>query len=111
MPATGCGESFSRIAQLRSTRLRRCTDTPRAYVEPVDRRTSVRFYVSCRAAVRRPTVEAFATTVEGGVGHGGVSDPRGCGRTPGRVRWDGRARQAKLWSTSPVPERRAQQLS
>ena len=40
---------FSRLAQLGSTRLRRRTDTPRAYVEPVDRRTSVRFPVSPRA--------------------------------------------------------------
>jgi hypothetical protein len=40
------GARFSRIAQLGSTRLRRRTDTPRAYVEPVDRRTSVRFRVS-----------------------------------------------------------------
>ena len=40
------GARFSRIAQLGSTRLRRRTDTPRAYVEPVDRRTSARFCVS-----------------------------------------------------------------
>ena len=41
---------FSRIAQLASTRLRRGSDPPRAYVEPVDRRTSVRFRVSSGAA-------------------------------------------------------------
>ena len=37
---TGADERFSRIAQLGSTRLRRRPDTPRAYVEPVDRGTS-----------------------------------------------------------------------
>ena len=42
---------FSRIAQLGSTRLRRRTDTPSAYVEHVDGRTSVRFRVSSIGAV------------------------------------------------------------
>ena len=44
---------FSRIAQLASTRLRRGSDTPRAYVEPVDRRTSARFRVSSIPQARR----------------------------------------------------------
>ena len=43
------GARFSRIAQLGSTRLRRRTDTPHAYVEPDDRRTSARFRVSSQA--------------------------------------------------------------
>ena len=46
------GARFSRIAQLASTRLRRGSDTSRAYVEPVDRRTSVRFRVSSGPGAR-----------------------------------------------------------
>jgi hypothetical protein len=49
------GARFSRIAELGSTRLRRRTDTPRAYVEPVDRRTSARFCVSSQARARACT--------------------------------------------------------
>ena len=59
---------FSRIAQLASTRLRRGSDTPRAYVEPVDRRTSVRFRVSStpEATVGRSLMPAFSAEQQRG---------------------------------------------
>jgi hypothetical protein len=65
------GARLSRIAQLGSTRLRRRADTPRAYVEPVDRRTSARFCLSSVASVSDGRIRrsaAFATPVSSSAG-------------------------------------------
>ena len=78
------GARFTRVAQLGSTRLCRRTDAPRAYGEPVVRRTSARFRVSGhensqrQGSSVRPRTSAHRAqgilVVENAVGHAGLDD-------------------------------------
>ena len=95
------GARFSRIAQLGSTRLRRRADTPRAYVEPVDRRTSVRFRMSSKPTARSASPATTALRVQPLAGHAYRSKRHACS-PPGKL-----ASKPTVAAFAVAPERKS----